>query len=101
MAVLTQRSSNIELLRIYAMFFIVFGHMWASRSHASSDSVGGMLMLNSVGIGVVDIFILITGYFLIDKTGFTLVRFFKILFEVMFYNFVIVLTFFALSVRSD
>ncbi|RXI23567.1 MAG: hypothetical protein C7K11_05245 [Candidatus Amulumruptor caecigallinarius] len=97
MAVLTQRSSNIELLRIYAMFFIVFGHMWASRSHASSDSVGGMLMLNSVGIGVVDIFILITGYFLIDKTGFTLVRFFKILFEVMFYNFVIVLTFFALG----
>lgn len=84
------RHSNIELLRIYAMFFIVWGHIWAAKIDSASAPFLAHLLVNSVGIGVVDIFILITGYFLIQRQEFTLVRFFKILFEVMFYNFIIV-----------
>lgn len=92
------RSSNIELLRIYAMFFIVWGHLWAGKVAISGGSFLSHLLANSLGIGVVDIFILITGYFLISRIEFTFVRFLKILFEVIFYNFVIVVVFVALGV---
>lgn len=91
------RSSNIELLRIYAMFFIVWCHLWAGEVAVSGGSFMSHLFANSLGIGAVDIFILITGYFLIRRTEFTLVRFFKILFQVIFYNFVIVAVFVALG----
>lgn len=70
------RSSNIELLRIYAMFFIVWCHLWAGEVAVSGGSFMSHLFANSLGIGAVDIFILITGYFLIRRTEFTLVRFF-------------------------
>lgn len=69
-----QRSSNIELLRIVAMLFIMFGHL--SREGGlglpSADFLHSEPILGSLGVWFrminltgVDIFVLISGYFAI------------------------------------
>ncbi len=95
------RSSNIELLRIYSMFFIIWCHLWDGKVALSGGTFLEHLMASAAGVGAVDIFVLITGYFLINRTEFTLVRFFKILLEVMFWNFVIVAVFVGLGVAPS
>ena len=69
-----QRSSNIELLRIVAMLFIMFGHLsregglgLPSADFLHSEPIFGVLgvwfrMINLTGV---DIFVLISGYFAI------------------------------------
>lgn len=87
MSVTKQRNSNIELLRIYSMFFIVFGHLWNPELTEWPELP--MLIRGCFGIGKLDCFVFITGYFLIYKTDFSLQRYFKILFQIIFYNVVI------------
>lgn len=68
-----QRSSNIELLRIVAMLFVMCIHLWRDDAGMPSSQ---MLYANPLGTGVylwfrmailtgVDIFVLISGYFAI------------------------------------
>lgn len=87
MAVRKQRDSNIELLRIYSMFFITFGHLW--QPELNEWPTLPILFRNCFGIGKLDCFVFITGFFLIYKTQFSLQRYFKILFQIIFYNVVI------------
>lgn len=74
------RLSNIELLRIIAMFFVLMVHanFWAIGSPSTEDIVstpgtaGTRFLLEALSIGCVDIFILISGWFgiRVSKIGF-------------------------------
>ena len=65
------RDSNIELLRIIAMCLIIFHHMALNTGIVDGYTVNGNMIFGIIGgiggkIGVV-IFLLITGYFSINK----------------------------------
>ncbi|MCI1366271.1 MAG: acyltransferase family protein [Lactobacillus crispatus] len=67
-----KRNSNLELLRIISMFLIILGHFaWQTKwNFNSSDSIIHIGMLHSLWIGGklgVNIFVLISGYFLINS----------------------------------
>lgn len=68
-----KRNSNLELLRIVSMFLIVLGHFtWeTSWKFSSSDSITHIGMVHSLWIGGklgVNIFVLISGYFLVNSS---------------------------------
>lgn len=90
------RQSNIEAIRIMAMAFIVFGHISATLCNYSlcGDLEKAFLDLCHVGACAVDLFILISGYFLINRTKVNLSRVIKILVETVFYCFTITFLFF-------
>ncbi len=94
------RNSSIELLRLYAMFFISYGHLMVFSPITEIKPLWFDFIQNCFGIGSVNLFILITGYFLINKTDYTLQRFFKILFETVFYFFLIALVFYTVGIGS-
>ncbi len=54
------RSSNIELLRIYSMFFIIWCHLWDGKVALSGGTFLEHLIASAAGVGAVDIFVLIT-----------------------------------------
>ncbi|MCM1337923.1 MAG: acyltransferase family protein [Candidatus Amulumruptor caecigallinarius] len=85
-----KRDSNIELLRIYAMFFITMGHICCKAPRFEDAPILYEWLMSLIGIGTVDIFILITGFFLINKTEISLRRFVKVFVQVVFYNVLIV-----------
>lgn len=93
------RESNIELLRILAMFFVLICHA-LMRTHGlpSQEQIWSNLIpsylyvfLSSIAMGGVNIFILISGWYGIrfNKKGI-----FKIIFEVLFLLWLIFLFFF-------
>lgn len=90
------RQSNIEAIRILAMAFIVFGHISATLCNYSQcgNYEKAFLVLSHVGVCSVDLFILISGYFLIDRTKVNLNRVLKILVETVFYCFTITVLFY-------
>lgn len=66
------RQSNIELLRIIAIFFVLIGHtgialggLLPTHDDLTTSPVQSMasLLLNSMSVGGVDIFVLISGWF--------------------------------------
>lgn len=68
------RNSNIELLRIVSMLIIIFHHSFVhSKININDDNIYNILnctilyIVNILGKGVNNVFILITGYYLIDK----------------------------------
>lgn len=69
----TNRRTGIELLRILAMFAIVLGHFIAhSNGFTTAISIKNPLviaerMVESFGLFKVNVFILITGFFMIEK----------------------------------
>lgn len=69
----TNRRTGIELLRIIAMFAIVLGHFVAhSNGFTTAISIKNPLviaerMVESFGLFKVNVFILITGFFMIEK----------------------------------
>lgn len=86
----TQRNSNIELLRLICMFFVVASHIPAfattgifSMGLTLNKSILSLFRLGG-GIGV-DIFVLISGYFLINSKFF-LTRIVKLAAEVWIYS---------------
>lgn len=90
------RDSSIELLRILAIFFILISHY---SSHGSIDKIflefgfnKIILIISVLGNLGVDIFIIITGYFLI-KSKFKLSRLIQLLLQVFFYSSIIYLVF--------
>ncbi|HWQ98221.1 MAG TPA: acyltransferase [Clostridia bacterium] len=91
------RQSNIELLRIFAMFFIVMHHyvMHGTTSFVYLDSPLTLqnvfaLFLASLGRPAVGIFVLICGYFSI-KSDFKLPRFVTLIAQVFSYSVVLLL----------
>lgn len=75
------RQSNIELLRIIAMTFIVIGHI---VFHGTHNSIGGSVIIKTITATGVDLFVMISGYFGI-KLSFR--SFLNILGIVLFYSF--------------
>ncbi len=82
------RKSNIELLRIVAMGLIVLSH-YATHSPARSYSDGfvGNVVLDCLSLGVlgVDLFVMITGYF-VSVSGFRSSSFFRTLVKTYAYG---------------
>ena len=68
------RNSNIELLRIVSMLIIIFHHSFVhSKININDENIYNILnftilyIVNILGKGVNNVFILITGYYLINK----------------------------------
>lgn len=93
------RNSNLELLRIIAMFFIVATHYVNNsglldailKDPASVNSVF-LLIFGMLGKTCINCFVLITGYFMC-KSNITMQKFIKLFAEIMFYRIVIYLIF--------
>ena len=65
-----KRRTNLELLRIVAMIMIVFHHLACHSSFLLDGLSIGRLWINLISIGGkigVSLFVLITGYFMIEK----------------------------------
>ncbi len=95
----SQRNSNLELYRIIVMMLIV-AHHYVVNSGLIEQMQSSTLTANSMflylfgmwGKTGINCFVLITGYFMC-KSKATAAKFFKLLFEVMFYKIVIYLIF--------
>jgi len=89
--VIKKRNANIELLRIISMVMIIFLHALGKGkllvNLTDSPSVNGAIawVLEALSISAVNIFILISGYFLIDGK-FKLRRLIELVCEVLFYS---------------
>lgn len=96
-----QRSSNLELLRIISMFLIVMHHY---AVHGGFQLLEKDLSLNKIIIQIlsgggqlgVNLFILISGYFLIDSE-FKINKLLKLIFTTFFYSVTILLVFLYLN----
>lgn len=91
------RIPNFEIMRTIAMFFIV---LWHSCVHGLNDAGGGsfdissrfgvfnclftIFMCSITGVAV-NLYVMITGYFMIDKVSFRIRRFEKIWLHTLFY----------------
>lgn len=85
-----KRKSNIELLRIMCMLFILTGHIIGENNLLSIDfglNWGIYRFLSNGGRIAVNCFIIIGAYFLVDL-NFDFKRVLRIWLEVFFYNFV-------------
>lgn len=97
-----ERKSNVELLRIISMLFIIGLHYLGS-SNAIENVVGEecnnayILVETIFGTGV-NIFVLITGYFMVDKKRVGMRKVVKLLFDVTFYGVVIFFVAFFLDI---
>lgn len=86
-----KRNPNIEFLRIISMVMIIFLHALGKGNLlvnlSDSPSVNGVIawVLEALSISAVNIFILISGYFLIDGK-FKLKRLIELVCEVLFYS---------------
>ena len=73
---LTERNSNLELLRIFSMFLIVTHHfaihsglpLWNFSSSNALNLIWSQWLCLGGKLGV-DLFVLISGYFLATKMG--------------------------------
>ncbi len=95
----SERQSNLELLRIFAMFLIVCHHIMvhgAFLKFPPSFTTNAILsqLISSGGKVGVDIFVIITGYFLIEKAP-KITSIVKLYLECVFYIAAITLIFVA------
>ena len=85
-----KRNSNIEMLRIFAMLGIILLHYNDGEAFAccQNDEVKSniLLFLESVAICGVDLFLLISGYFLSLSQKRSLLKPFELLFQISFFN---------------
>ena len=99
-----KRQSNLEAFRIIAMFVIVLHHYIVNSGILDillTESISFknflFLFLGAFGKTATNCFVLITGYFMC-KSKITLLKVFKLLFEVMFYNVIIYIIFASFGV---
>ena len=91
------RNSNLELLRIFCMLMIIAHHF---AVHGGFDLSVGEFNLRRFFIQIlfsggklgVNIFVLITGYFMINKE-FSIKKLIKLIFEIYFYSLLILILF--------
>lgn len=101
-----ERQSNLELLRIIAMFVIVMHHyvvnsglIQAIYDNPYSFNSLLLLILGWGGKTAINCYILITGYFMCKK-GITIKKFFKLVCEVEFYKILIFIIFCATGYQN-
>ena len=95
------RNSNIEILRIIAMLFIVISHYTVHNGISNASLPLGinryLLEITSLGnIGVI-LFILITGYFMIEQKEFKIKKIVALYLQLFFYSVFIFLGFVIFS----
>lgn len=101
----SQRNANIELLRILSMLMVTMLHALGKsdllRPMEPSLSANGWIawIFETLSIGAVNIFMLITGYFLVDSR-FKPRRFVSLIMQTVFYSAGAFLVFFALGLLS-
>ena len=88
-----KRDSNIELLRIISMFIIVVHHafqhgVWIDNSYTLAGGVVRELFYGSLGSIGNWLFILISGYYISEKS-FSWKKFFRLWGEIFFYSVII------------
>ena len=102
----TQRQSNIELLRVISMFMVLLGHYYVLSYFDSGNTISfnllGMQFLGAWSKVAVDIFVIITGYFLVNQI-FRWNKVLKLLSCTYFWGIIILLLGFVLglSIKTD
>ena len=103
----TMRQSNIELLRIFAMIIIIAHHFAMQPAFANYYPVESMsanrLWMQFIEIGGkigVDIFVLISGYFLVSAQSFKTGKAIRLWGQLFFYSVLFYTVFVAAGVRS-
>ena len=98
------RQSNIELLRIVAMLMIIAHHF---SVHGNFDLrnmlVGNNIWLQFLATGGkigVNIFVMISGYFLISSKNIETKKVLKLLAQILFYSVIIFILFISLKIVS-
>lgn len=101
-----KKNANIELLRIISMLMVTTLHALGKsgllRRVSLSDPVNGSIawVLEVLSICAVNVFMLISGYFLLNSE-FRLRRWLEIIFQTLFYSLVPFLVCFALGIVKD
>lgn len=95
------RNSNIELLRIVAMFLIVLHHFsvhgtWPEPGSFPLSSEAMIAVLSFGGKIGVNIFVLITGYFMMTSR-FRLKSLLRVILETLFYSYILVILFYLIT----
>ena len=104
--IVTHRQSNIELLRVISMFMVLLGHYYVLSYFDNVDTISfnlvGMQFLGAWSKVAVDIFVIITGHFLVNQT-FRWKKVLKLLSCTYFWGIIVLLLGFALglSVKAD
>lgn len=99
------RNSNFELLRIILMLFIILGHI---SVHGGFEFSTQSITINRlftqfvelVGAVSVNIFVFISGYFLISSKKFKLSKVLKLLAQMLFYSILIYLIFIIFGLET-
>ena len=102
---ISSRQSNMELLRILAMFLVVVTHVnffsigWPTPADVDSSPTASFvrIFMESLSIVSVNVFVLISGWFGINIT---LKKFYKFVFQCLFFSIGIWLFFFFLNIRD-
>ena len=104
--IVTHRQSNIELLRVISMFMVLLGHYYVISGFSDIDIISfnwiGMQFLGAWSKVAVDIFVIITGYFLVNQK-FRWKKVLKLLYCKYFWGIIVLLLGFALglSIKTD
>lgn len=104
--IVVHRQSNIELLRVISMLMVVLGHYYVLSYFGNINTVSfnlvGMQFLGAWSKVAVDIFVIITGYFLVNQT-FRWKKVLKLLSCTYFWGIIVLLLGFALglSIKTD
>lgn len=92
-----ERSSNFELLRIVSMLMIVFYHFGRYSGFSFADITGNFVyicFLELLGKVGVDLFVFISGYFLINKNNWSVSKTAKLWLQIFSYSVGIALAFY-------
>lgn len=92
------RNSNIELLRILCMIFIILHHSVVHSSFNEIDNLNFNILyvLSTLGRVANNIFIIITGYYMVNKQV-KVKSIMKLVLETIFYSYVILLIYLIIS----
>jgi len=100
---MTKRESNIELLRIVSMFMIVAHHFsvhgkFTIETTSFINNIWLQLLSSGGKIGV-NIFIIISGFFLINSKKINLNKFIKLFTQLLFYSILIFIIFISFRIE--
>ncbi len=95
------RSSNLELLRIVSMILIIMHHIAVHGGFTAEITAANLVWRNTIRVGGkvgVNLFIMISGYFLIDSK-FKPKKLLKLILQVIFYT--IIIYFITIAINNE